>query len=105
MEKILIIMVLLYQETRRRQQVEAAERRRQQEEARGVKDPLRVQQQQLKAAVNERKAEELNREGGPTLRVSIKSTAAENVMPAILLLWIEPSWTWIDTKCVYKMSN
>ncbi|XP_026325431.1 small VCP/p97-interacting protein [Hyposmocoma kahamanoa] len=55
-------------ETRRRQQVEAAERRRQQEEARGVKDPQRLQRQQLKAADTERKAEELNREGGATLR-------------------------------------
>lgn len=65
-------MVLWCQETRRRQQVEAAERRRQQEEARGVKDPQRLQRQQHKAADIERKAEELNREGGAALRVSIK---------------------------------
>lgn len=59
-----------YQETRRRQQVEAAERRRQQEDARGVKDPQRVLRQQHKAVDIEKKAEQLNREGGAALRVS-----------------------------------
>lgn len=57
--------------------MEAAERRRQQEEARGVKDPQRVQRQQLKSAEIEKKADELNREGGPALRVSTKCRTLE----------------------------
>lgn len=67
----------MYQETRRRQQVEAAERRRQEEEARGVKDPKRLQRQQDKAVEIEKKAQELNREGGATLRVSFKDSCSE----------------------------
>ncbi|XP_045538198.1 small VCP/p97-interacting protein isoform X2 [Papilio machaon] len=55
-------------ETRRRQQVEAAEKRRAEEAARGVKDPERVKRMQQRAEEMERREQELQKEGGATLK-------------------------------------
>ncbi|KAM3958901.1 small VCP interacting protein [Aphomia sociella] len=55
-------------ETRRRQQVEAAERRQAEQAARGVKDPERVKRMQQRAEEMDKRQQELQKDGGPTLR-------------------------------------
>ncbi|CAG5056893.1 unnamed protein product [Parnassius apollo] len=55
-------------ETRRRQQVEAAEKRRAEEAARGVKDPEKVKRMQQRAEEMERREQELQKDGGATLK-------------------------------------
>ncbi|XP_026750836.1 uncharacterized protein LOC113511410 [Galleria mellonella] len=55
-------------ETRRRQQVEAAERRLAEQAARGVKDPERVKRMQQRSEEMEKREQELQKDGGPTLR-------------------------------------
>lgn len=57
--------------------MEAAEKRRAEEAARGVKDPERVKRMQQRAEEMERREQELQKDGGATLKVGVNYFVAD----------------------------